>query len=186
MVALRKRVTRKANRFSNRPRLRLHTNYAYSALKSGPANDARYARRRWKFLMFHDAPVRALHREYLADPALTLMRKGSDAEVIDALSQGLSDRRTGVFFTRLSGQFRNGLFQELRRYPVKVAPDVLLPPSPAVHPTGSRGERLSFSLPQSVMVCVRRKQRREVLLALGRGGAKHKPPKWNEESHIRC
>lgn len=183
MVALRRRVTRKARRFSNRPRLRLHTNKMYEALRQGSVNDARYSRRRWHLLMFHDAPVRAGQREFLADPALSLMKRGmTDVEVLDSLSQGVADKRSLSFFNGSASRISKRI---LRRFPVMASSDVLLPPSPAIHPSGSKGERLSFALPRSVLVCVRRKQRREVLLALGRGG-RNKPPEWNEESYIRC
>lgn len=37
-----------------------------------------------------------------------------------------------------------------------------------------------------VMVCVRRKQRREVLFALGKGGGAHRKPKFTEESKYIC
>lgn len=37
-----------------------------------------------------------------------------------------------------------------------------------------------------VMVCVRRKQRREVLFAAGRAGGNHKKPKFTEESKYIC
>ena len=37
-----------------------------------------------------------------------------------------------------------------------------------------------------VMVCVRRKQRKEVLFALGKAGGYHKRPKYTEESKIIC
>lgn len=37
-----------------------------------------------------------------------------------------------------------------------------------------------------VMVCVRRKQRKEVLFALGRAGGSHKKPRYTEESKIIC
>lgn len=184
MVALRKGATRKAIRFS-KPRLRLHTNKYYSAFKAGPANEARYARRRWHLLMFHDAPIHPLQREFYTDPALSLMKRGyADAEVVDALAQGVADRRSISIFNSSGSRISKGIF---RRFPVKVSPNlVMAPPSPAIQPAGRSAEHLRFVLPRSVLVCVRRKQRREVLLALGRGGSRHKPPEWNEESYIRC
>ncbi|UPW41891.1 hypothetical protein [Dipodfec virus RodF1_85] len=45
--------------------------------------------------------------------------------------------------------------------------------------------KLYYTRPD-VMVCVRRKQRREVLFALGKGGAGHKRPQYTEESKIIC
>lgn len=186
MVALRKSATRKANRFS-KPRLRLHRNKYYSAFKAGPANEARYARarRRWHLLMFHDAPLNSMQREFYTDPALSLMKRGySDVEVVDALAQGVGDRRSMSIFNSSSSRISPGI---LRRFPVKVSPNlVMTPPSPAIQPAGRSAEHLRFVLPRSVLVCVRRKQRREVLLALGKGGSRHKRPEWSEESYIRC
>lgn len=46
--------------------------------------------------------------------------------------------------------------------------------------------RTSFSFPQNVSVCVRRNQRREIILALGKGGGGHRPPRRNEQSEISC
>lgn len=45
---------------------------------------------------------------------------------------------------------------------------------------------LAFAVPQRVAVCVRRHMRREVLLALGRGGAGHKRPRRNVWSSVKC
>lgn len=44
----------------------------------------------------------------------------------------------------------------------------------------------AFRAPARVAVCVRRRQRREVLLAKGRGGRGFKKPRWKERSHISC
>ena len=45
--------------------------------------------------------------------------------------------------------------------------------------------RLYYARPD-VMVCVRRKQRREVLAAKGRLGGKHRPPRRTPQSDIIC
>lgn len=45
---------------------------------------------------------------------------------------------------------------------------------------------LAFKTPTYVNECVRRKQRREVLLAKGKGGGRHRPPRRNWLSNIRC
>lgn len=45
---------------------------------------------------------------------------------------------------------------------------------------------VSFRHPRSVLVCVRRKTRREVLLAKRHGGGRHRPARLNEYSHVRC
>lgn len=46
--------------------------------------------------------------------------------------------------------------------------------------------RLTFRFPQNVSVCVRRKTRREVLMALGKGGGRHSPPRLTDRSKISC
>lgn len=45
---------------------------------------------------------------------------------------------------------------------------------------------VSFDRPKSVLVCVRRNTRRQVLLAMGHGGGRHRPPRFNEYSQVRC
>lgn len=48
---------------------------------------------------------------------------------------------------------------------------------------------LAFSNPRDVLVCVRRKMRREVLHAFrktGRGGGRKRPPRYNWFSKIKC
>lgn len=42
------------------------------------------------------------------------------------------------------------------------------------------------ALPKNTLVCVRRKIRKEVILATGKGGSKRKRPRFNKNSHIRC
>lgn len=46
--------------------------------------------------------------------------------------------------------------------------------------------RIAFAVPQHVAVCVRRKERREILFAHGKGGGKVKPGRWSEFSDITC
>jgi len=46
--------------------------------------------------------------------------------------------------------------------------------------------RLGFNIPAQVPVCVRRKSRREVILAKGKGGGKHKKPTRNQWSDVKC
>ncbi|WNK13477.1 MAG: hypothetical protein [Microvirus sp.] len=43
-----------------------------------------------------------------------------------------------------------------------------------------------FEAPKFVAICVRRKQRREVLLALGKGGGGKRHPRRNQFSNVRC
>lgn len=63
-----------------------------------------------------------------------------------------------------------------------VVPNVKKPvfrsmPSPAV----------SFAVPKHVAICVRRKARREVILAGGYGGRRRqRKPRWSEYSQVRC
>lgn len=45
---------------------------------------------------------------------------------------------------------------------------------------------LGFAVPKRVAVCVRRKTRREVLLAKGRGGGRNRRPRRNEWSNVSC
>lgn len=47
-------------------------------------------------------------------------------------------------------------------------------------------QQLKFRSPKHVQLCVRREQRREVLLAKGRGGGRHRRPKRNRFSNVRC
>lgn len=55
-----------------------------------------------------------------------------------------------------------------------------------VYRLGSPPSRILFKAPKRVLVCVRRRQRREVLLALGRGGGYHRPPRRNVYSNVHC
>jgi len=59
----------------------------------------------------------------------------------------------------------------------------LVSPSPFGRFSGSYG--VGFKNPERVLVCIRRKQRREVLLAKGRGGANRKPRR-SYYSDVRC
>jgi hypothetical protein len=47
---------------------------------------------------------------------------------------------------------------------------------------------LKFDSPKKVIACVRRRERKEVIFAIGRAGrgAKRQRPKYNENSNIRC
>lgn len=186
MLALRKhkhrRETRKIKHFSTRPRVR--SLVAWRRAHDIADNDPRYHRNsRRLYWLFHDAPTRVYQKNFLADPVTHLMKAGySDAEVFDAISEGVPVNNAVLRDSRVSKRVST-----LKRSPLRLPNnDVLLPPSPAVVPTGARAEHLSFLLPKSVMVCVRRKQRRQVLLALGRGGAGNKPPHWSDESYLRC
>lgn len=50
----------------------------------------------------------------------------------------------------------------------------------------SQPSRVVFSLPDRVVVCLRRAARRRVLAALGRFGPGARRPKWRRESFIGC
>jgi len=45
-----------------------------------------------------------------------------------------------------------------------------------------RGRKRPLHVPE----CHRRKQRREVIFARGKGGGGHKRPRWSSLSHVRC
>ena len=45
---------------------------------------------------------------------------------------------------------------------------------------------IAFANPRRVLICLRRKARREVLMALGKGGGGAKRPRRNEFSDVRC
>lgn len=107
-------------------------------------------------------------------------------------SEGQTDHRFYSFDSFSSGEWSPWSPLEVLSSPVRVPARirgtkyVLSPPSHVLEPSGSFAQYLQFSMPRQVLVCVRRKQRREVLLALGRGGGRHKPPKWDEDSFVRC
>lgn len=68
--------------------------------------------------------------------------------------------------------------------------------SPEMQPRGRQGpsrasvwgppHRVGFEVPDSVVVCVRRKQRREVIHAKGRAGTRVRKPRRNQYSEIAC
>lgn len=45
---------------------------------------------------------------------------------------------------------------------------------------------VAFAAPKRVLVCVRRKIRKEVILATGKGGGSHRKPRRTEFSNVRC
>jgi len=85
-----------------------------------------------------------------------------------------------------------GLWQEQRRFPF----DEMMLQRQRVHygvhdvyADDHLSRRVGFSHPWQVIVCVRRKRRREVLHALrktGRGGSKQRKPRRNFWSEVRC
>lgn len=46
--------------------------------------------------------------------------------------------------------------------------------------------QLISEIPKRALLCARRKIRKEVLFASGKGGSKVKPPKFNRNSDLRC
>lgn len=46
--------------------------------------------------------------------------------------------------------------------------------------------QMAFEKPRGVLVCVRRQMRKEVILAKGKGGAKHRRPRRGQWSHVQC
>lgn len=49
----------------------------------------------------------------------------------------------------------------------------------------SLSHRIGFEVPKRVVTCIRRKERREVLIAMGAGGS-HKPKRRNYWSSVQC
>lgn len=88
------------------------------------------------------------------------------------LSQGILDRR----------RFYIGSVPPVAR--IGTRPNTELQPVPFNNPGLSR---LAFSIPRNVLICIRRKQRKQVLFATGKAGKSgQKKPKWTEDSFIRC
>lgn len=84
----------------------------------------------------------------------------------------LDARGARVFFsgsTRQSPSYRTDRFGNVR--------------SPGYSPQKSIAV---FQEPRRVPVCVRRKERREVLFAKGKSGRGYRKPRWNERSYMRC
>lgn len=84
------------------------------------------------------------------------------------------------------------LFEDRRRLPDdaparstrRVARIGLVPARKAS--SGRTWSALHFSYPEHALVCVRRKSRRQVLFALGRGGGGKRRPRRNDYSDVRC
>jgi len=58
--------------------------------------------------------------------------------------------------------------------------------APGPRPGAFTRERVAFSSPRRVMVCVRRSERRQVLFAKGRTKGRIKKPRWTETSYTAC
>lgn len=55
-----------------------------------------------------------------------------------------------------------------------------------ISPFGPLKQAVRFAVPKRVRLCVKRKERREVLLAKGKGGGNHRKPRRTEYSSVRC
>lgn len=189
-----KHVTRKASRFTNQ-RLRSHWSLpAYRSAVRGLQYDPKRSRHLWRYApLFHDS-------SRLVDPLQEfsgvkdvsyrpLYHTGSEGQVDHRFYHPAFNGRSS--YTPLVDASFKGL--DVVRVPAEVSKKkssrkiFIAPPSPMVVPSHDKdGAYLQFNLPRQVLVCVRRKQRREVLFALGKGGGKHKRPEWSEDSYIRC
>lgn len=182
-------ATRGISHTPNRPRLRLHTNYYYGMYDKfrTPANDARYKRGirnfRYTAFLFHD-----FHDARAISDSLFIGNRY--APTVDTVAEGQADNRffDGSFISPLSDGFVAP--SAPARIPARIRGTkyIVAPSSSVVESTGPTGAFYSFSIPQQVMVCVRRKQRKEVMHALGHAGSRKKQrmPKRNETSNIRC
>lgn len=186
-------VTREPSRFSNQ-RLRSHWNLsAFRSAKGGLQYDP-YARRPlFRFVpLFHDSTR-------LVDPLEDFWKGKDDVSyrpLLNTGSKGQTDHRLYHPLSYGDSSRSSFVYENVKRSDVARVPAVvqkkqrqifLPPPSPMVVPSKDKdGAYLQFNFPRQVLVCVRRHQRREVLFALGRAGGGHKPPKWNDDSYIRC
>lgn len=121
-------------------------------------------------------------------PLLGRRNKAREMDLEYGLLDGLSDYRTfhpdWSSYTGSDGVSVPSF--SVARVPIRKTQYVVGVPRSEVVPAGRHAEYLRFALPSQVMICLRRRQRRQVLFALGKGGSGHRPPEWKEESHIRC
>lgn len=85
---------------------------------------------------------------------------------------------------------------DLRRYnPMPAAParSVMATPMGLALPQSAPGRQpkrllstVAFASPANTVICVRRKVRKEVILAKGKGGGRHRKPTRNQWSDISC
>lgn len=87
----------------------------------------------------------------------------AEQSLAHASPRGLRSDSARILFSETPGQFNEDLKQVLGF---------------------NKGYR--FAHPQEVAVCARRGIRREVLLAKGKGGAKHRRPRRNQWSNVKC
>lgn len=194
-MRLRKRATRINSFNANRSRLRLPNVYdikAYRSAVRGLQYDP-YKRHRFKvFPKRHRSVSADLQRRFYPSDFSDGFLDSRYDPILDFPSEGQIDHRYFVPGSFYSGEWSPRSPLEVLSSPVRVPARIrgtkyiVSPPSHVLEPSGSSAQYLQFSMPRQVLVCVRRKQRREVLLALGRGGGRNKPPKWDEDSFIRC
>lgn len=124
----------------------------------------------------------------LVRPLLGRLDKAREMDLEYGLLDGLSDYRTfHPDWSSYSGSDGVSIPSfPVTRVPIRKTQYVVGVPRSEVVPAGRHAEYLRFALPSQVMICVRRRQRRQVLFALGKGGSGYRPPEWKEESHIRC
>nr|DAW32785.1 MAG TPA: hypothetical protein [Microviridae sp.] len=101
------------------------------------------------------------------------------------LAEGFIDNRYFAPSRRYDVQSEEN--RSIARKALVLSPSVHLAPSgQLLEPSGRFFDRLGFSVPQQVLVCVRRKQRRQVLFAKGKSGSGNRKPRWNANSYIWC
>lgn len=185
-------ATRGISYTPNRPRLRLHTNPYYGMYDSfrTPANDARYKRgiRNFRYTAaFFTAVNAARNYSRISDP---LFIRNRYAPIFNTVAEGQVDNRyfDGSFISPLSDDFVAPVAPARIPARIRGTKYIVAPSSSVVESSGPTGAFYSFSVPEQVMVCVRRKQRKEVLHALGHAGSRKKQakPEWNRTSYIRC
>lgn len=79
-------------------------------------------------------------------------------------------------------------FEDRRSLPRHVAPKTFSTrPYRLKVPKNAPLHHVGFDIPQEVLVCVRRKKRKQVLFATGGAGKKNKrKPRRNQHSNVRC
>lgn len=130
----------------------------------------------------------ALSSDFIPDDVLRIPDRIDTSDMVDFLvGSGLPDRR------RIPNEFSKLRAQASVQPPIKASPiprnafntDVL---GVGAHVVTSdrQSDKLDYRVPASVLTCVRRSQRRQVLFATGRTGSGHKKPRWTSQSYMRC
>lgn len=119
-------------------------------------------------------PTRTLSRE---PGFLSEAQKATLGPLRRKLVQQLEDRR------RFEMAYLQGL-QLAAKGIAKASAEVVERTTPTRPPRSNPD--LGFRVPQDVSICAKRSQRREVLLAQGKGGGNHRPPRRNKWSDVKC